>query len=192
MCNTVNQMWTVCFMRICSTSIEWAVFQCGPGHIRVHTAEIMWSHVTQTISKCGWITVRPQCVSGSFTLVFRAVHLWLYHPGRTLIPSVNKAVDCIESHMQLLHLLLSYIRVTNISWSTSRWAGRLWSLGALSWAGVWVSFQSQTERGHGGGHLRQVVGAQVSSEGYHRKFKENGTLSFTKTCVETFPHMHPH
>lgn len=45
-----------------------------------------------------------------------------------------------------------------------RRAGRLRPLGALSRAGVRVSLQPQTERGHGGRHLPQVAGAQVSSK----------------------------
>lgn len=45
--------------------------------------------------------------------------------------------------------------------SPCRRDGRLRPFGALSWAGVRVSLHSQTERGHGGGHLQQVAGAQV-------------------------------
>ncbi len=65
----------------------------------------------------------------------------------------------------------------------SRWAGRLWSTRALAWAGVRVSFQSQTEWGHGSRHLRQVVRAQVSLQVVMSSVFKAGTLSAAKTHV---------
>ncbi len=59
------------------------MLQCDPGHIRVHTAKRMWPYVVYTTSKWGLskrISVRPQCILGTFTPVLGAFHLGLDHP----------------------------------------------------------------------------------------------------------------
>lgn len=66
----------------------------------------------------------------------------------------------------------------------SRWAGRLWPAGALSWAGFWVSLQSQAERGHGGRHFRRVVGAQVSPRACTRSSQSSS--SWSASCWWSF------
>lgn len=60
----------------------------------------------------------------------------------------------------------------------SRWAGRLRPLGPLPRAGVGVSLQPQTERGHGGRHLPQVVGPQVRSQSPRSIRNQNYVCSF--------------
>lgn len=70
-----------------------------------------------------------------------------------------------SSHLHLLCCLWSvsppFVFELCLCSSPCRRDGRLRPFGALSWAGVRVSLHSQTERGHGGGHLQQVAGAQV-------------------------------
>lgn len=158
-------------------------------NISVRRKKESYCHVTQQLYICCLLPFAP--ISSKTTECVATRHFCLFRHKDLILQSV----------LWLLRLLLSYICVSK-SLITSRWTGRLRSPGALPWAGVWVSFQSQTDRGHGGRHLRQVVGAQVSLK-FTTKSKKMGPFSSTvrqlpqcssyceASCGLTWAHLSP-
>lgn len=48
--------------------------------------------------------MHPQCVRGAFLPVLKAVHLWLDHSGRMLLPGGNRAYDPASLHLPRSHV----------------------------------------------------------------------------------------